>query len=64
MLSERTNMTNETRWLEDRQEMTARCRLRRGFNASARSPITQGGALDDGTKSAVLPRDKDTHLGA
>ena len=27
MLSERTNVTNETRRLEDRQEMTARCRL-------------------------------------
>jgi hypothetical protein len=32
-------VTNETRRLEDRQEMTARCRLGRGFAASARSPI-------------------------
>jgi hypothetical protein len=27
MLSERTNVTNETRRVEDRQEMTAWCRL-------------------------------------
>ena len=38
MLSE-NDVTNETRRLEDRQEMTARCRLGRRFGASARSPI-------------------------
>jgi hypothetical protein len=41
MLIERTNVTNETRRLEDRQEMTARCRLGCGFGASARSPSRQ-----------------------
>jgi hypothetical protein len=84
MLSARTNATNETRRLEESRRLTARCRLRRGFGASARftymsavfrknlttrtqsarlpqtPPSIQGGALDDGTKSAVLPHDKDT----
>ena len=56
---ERTRRTKRAGRKRGRR-LTARCRLRRGFNASARSPITQGGALDDGTKSAVLPHDKDT----
>jgi hypothetical protein len=38
MFSERTDVANETRRLEDRQEMTARCRLDSRFSASAPSP--------------------------